>query len=939
MLKEVLTVSALIAVVLLVRAIFKNRVPKRMLYALWLVVLLKLCLPGTLVSLPVLPAEDAAVPAQSAERPVQTAPVIQRPAQTVTKPQTPAQQPVSPVQETAKPAAKPLTTAQILQIAWFSGSALLGLWLFGAWAVFTIRLHRDRRFLGKRGGTCIYVSGAVKSPCLAGLIPAVYLTEDVLQADEAELILRHELTHLRHLDFLWSLCRTAAVTVYWWNPFIWLAAICSKRDAELACDEAVAAKLPESKRLAYARAILAQAPRKTAALSLAGPPVKERILFLTKKQRTSVLCVILALLLVVSATGCSFAELTQQKAGEITMPDHAADSSANATPQEADSALPVMDTVELIGFVADSQTPWIELYESTDSKEPLAKIPYDLIAALPGCDRKSEAFTFGFLDSTTFYYGEIGAFCWCVAALPPAAGTGAANVCTSPDSGETWEISDPNALYTGTVIGAGFASETVGFISYRYFFDNGPEIARTLDGGKTWTRLELDIPAEYAQYNMQPQNPTFSGNDGSYPIILLGKDGNDRTTTLQTHDGGMTWTWDSIQASDSNTLDLPEEAAAWVNTYLSAQYTVLDTQTFDFDGNNNILLLVGSENPSVTGYQVFALEQNDGAYVLYAWNESYGWDSSLEDMVCAMRTDTFAAVYGFTKGSDPAFDMLELTLDDGSEETVSIEPNTPFLHVIPGRLKEVQNITLSGSETNTKQNIGRGWNARPDSVEDTYPMNDSIWSRVHARLDCGHWVPEYEDGVWEFELEDSKRSDLPGDIFQWPRYYSAFVDYFSGMNADLHYLDADAVWTKDLSEDGQTIIVTMTRGDEALTLSYSLQTQKISSGDRLPAIMTLTIFDLSTAPSGEKTCTLSAEDAAVVETLFSIDSMTPTANDSESVCAYQFDIENRSYLLDDSLDYVDVVVRESEGDYTYYCKHLSDAEIESLREIIEVYAK
>ena len=939
MLKEILSVSALIVVVLLVRAIFKNRVPKRMIYCLWLVVLLKLCLPGTLVSLPVLPAEDAAVPAQSAERPAQTTPVIQHPAQTVTKPQTPAQQPVSPVQETAKPAAKPLATAQILQIVWFSGSALLGLWLFGTWLTFTIRLRKSRKFLGRRGRTNIYVSKRIKSPCLAGLIQAVYLTEDVLRNDTTELIVRHELTHLRHLDFLWSLCRTAAVTVYWWNPFIWLAAICSKRDAELACDEAVAAKLPESKRLAYARAILAQAPRKTAALSLAGPPVKERILFLTKKQRTSVLCVILALLLVVSATGCSFAELTQQKAGEITMPDHAADSSANATPQEADSALPVMDTVELIGFVADSQTPWIELYESTDSKEPLAKIPYDLIAALPGCDRKSEAFTFGFLDSTTFYYGEIGAFCWCVAALPPAAGTGAANVCTSPDSGETWEISDPNALYTGTVIGAGFASETVGFISYRYFFDNGPEIARTLDGGKTWTRLELDIPAEYAQYNMQPQNPTFSGNDGSYPIILLGKDGNDRTTTLQTHDGGMTWTWDSIQASDSNTLDLPEEAAAWVNTYLSAQYTVLDTQTFDFDGNNYILLLVGSENPSVTGYQVFALEQNDGAYVLYAWNESYGWDSSLEDMVCAMRTDTFAAVYGFTKGSDPAFDMLELTLDDGSEETVSIEPNTPFLHVIPGRLKEVQNITLSGSETNTKQNIGRGWNARPDSVEDTYPMNDSIWSRVHARLDCGHWVPEYEDGVWEFELEDSKRSDLPGDIFQWPRYYSAFVDYFSGMNADLHYLDADAVWTKDLSEDGQTMIVTMTRGDEALTLSYSLQTQEISSGDRLPAIMTLTIFDLSTAPSGEKTCTLSAEDAAVVETLFSIDSMTPTANDSESVCAYQFDIENRSYLLDDSLDYVDVVVRESEGDYTYYCKHLSDAEIESLREIIEVYAK
>ena len=945
MLKEVLTVSALIAVVLLVRAIFKNRVPKRMLYALWLVVLLKLCLPGTLVSLPVLPAEDAAVPAQSAERPVQTAPVIQQPAQTVMQPQTPAQQQqVSPAHETSKPAANPLATAQILQIVWFSGSALLGLWLFSAWAVFTIRLHCDRRFVGKRGGTCIYVSDAVKSPCLAGLIPAVYLTEDVLRNDTTELIVRHELTHLHHLDFLWSLCRTIAVIVYWWNPLIWLAAICSKRDAELACDEAVAAGLQPEQRIAYARAILAQAPRKKAALSLAGPPVKERILFLTKKQRTSVLCVILALLLVASATGCSFAELTRQKAGEITMPDHAADSSANATPQEADSALPVMDTVELIGFVADSQTPWIELYESTDSKEPLAKIPYDLIAALPGCDRKSEAFPFGYLDSITFYYGEIGTFCWCVAALPPAAGTGAANVCTSQDIGETWEISDPNALYTGTVIGAGFASETVGFISYRYFFDNGPEIARTLDGGKTWARLELDIPAEYAQYNMQPQNPTFSGNDGSYPVILLDKDGNDSATTLQTHDGGMTWTWDSIQASDSNTLDLPEEAAAWVNTYLSAQYTVLDCQTTNLDGTDYLLLLTGSKNADendYSGYQVFALEKIDTGYSLYAWNEAQPWDSSFGLLACAMRTDAFAAVYGFIGNDGTQYDALTTIFEDGTEETTAIMPGAPFLHVFTGRLIKVQDVVFSSSASSVKWSevSAAGLHA---PVEDGYPPNDGIDARVRKKLDFANWLPEYEDGVREFELEDSKRSDLPGDFFQWPRYYSVFGDYFIGMNADLHYLDADAVWTQDLSEDGQTLIVTMTPGNgdhAALTLSYSLQTQEISSGDRLPAIMTLTIFDLNTSPSGEKTYTLSAEDAAILDELFSIDSMTPTASDSESVCAYQFDIENRSYLLDDSLDYVDVVVRESEGDYTYYCKHLSDAEIESLREIIEAYAE
>lgn len=58
---------------------------------------------------------------------------------------------------------------------------------------------------------------------------------------------------------------------------------------------------------------LAQAPRKKAALSLAGPPVKERILFLTQKQRTSAICIVLALALTISATGCSFAELTRRK--------------------------------------------------------------------------------------------------------------------------------------------------------------------------------------------------------------------------------------------------------------------------------------------------------------------------------------------------------------------------------------------------------------------------------------------------------------------------------------------------------------------------------------------------------------------------------------------------------------------------------------------------
>lgn len=162
MIRETLTLSALIAAVLLVRAVFKNRVPKRMIYALWLVVLLKLCMPGTLFSLPVLPAEQTAAPVQRAEFPAQTAPVTQPPAQAV-QPQTPAQ-PVT--QEPANPAAKPLTATQIFRIIWFSGSALLGLWMLGSWLVFTIRLRKSRKFLGRHGKPVFTSQAASRRPAL-----------------------------------------------------------------------------------------------------------------------------------------------------------------------------------------------------------------------------------------------------------------------------------------------------------------------------------------------------------------------------------------------------------------------------------------------------------------------------------------------------------------------------------------------------------------------------------------------------------------------------------------------------------------------------------------------------------------------------------------------------------------------------------------------------
>lgn len=627
MLREVLTVSALILAVLLVRAIFKNRVPKRMVYTLWLVVLVKLCLPGTLVSLPVLPAEEAAAPVQRVELPAQPLPA-QQPARAVTQPQTPVQQPVSPVQEAAEAPAKPLTAMQIFQIVWAGGSALLGLWLFGTWLVFTVRLHKSRRFLGRHGRTRIYISSTVKSPCLAGLVPAVYLTEDVLQTAETELILRHELTHLRHLDHLWSFCRTAAVIAYWWNPFIWLAAILSKRDAELACDEAVAAGLSDAQRLVYARAILAQAPRKAAALSLAGPPVKERILFLTKKQRTSVLCVILALLLIISAAGCSLTELTRQKSGEITLPE---------------------------------ETPVME--EPTDTPEP-ADTPIE----------------------------------------------------------QEEPIQEPQTQMLPTPASSMFGltgREAVLFdaaVAQRYPRDDNDIVLPSLreygsfeENGKTVVICDLHYDFYY-DYT----GPDWEWNGGAMNTYLRAE--------LETQDGAEVCTGFEI-----------------------------------FPGGSPSDWISGECGP-------LAMQNADGAWVL---PEAAG--------------DWFPA------------DMNLLQ---------------QYLEVIAS--------TAPSSDASAA-----------DSLSD-----DMIWEYVHEKLDYAHWAQdmtaEYEDIVRKFQIEDSKMSDLPGDVSQWPRYYSAFVDYFSAANADLRYLDADTIWTKDLSEDRQSLIVTLTRADVILMLSYSLQTSQIT---------------------------------------------------------------------------------------------------------------
>lgn len=815
MLREVLTVSALILAVLLVRAIFKNRVPKRMVYTLWLVVLVKLCLPGTLVSLPVLPAEEAAAPVQRVELPAQPLPA-QQPAQAATQPQMPVQQPVSPVQEAAEAPAKPLTAMQIFQIVWAGGSALLGLWLLSTWLVFTIRLHKSRRFLGRQGRTRIYVSSAVKSPCLAGLIPAVYLTEDVLQTDSTELILRHELTHLRHLDFLWSFCRTAAVIAYWWNPFIWLAAICSKRDAELACDEAVAAGLSDVQRLVYARAILAQAPRKAAALSLAGPPVRERILFLTKKQRTSVLCVILALLLIVSAAGCSITELTRQKSGEITLPKEAEPAQQEA--QKTATPLTQEQIDEVNAVFAD--------YEfSTD--ETLGHFAVNGFFTSTYDDVRDLN-----LNNFLAYFGECGEEDISEEEFAQLNAKWEFRV----DSVEDFSL--PIHRYPASAVegvlkrfaGIGLADLTdmqTPFSGYTYLEDTDAFYTTTSDYSPGYFRCTSG--------EIEPDGDTAllygstAGSLSGKAVLKLVKDGENwyiHSFTLASPEQSTVQEEQVPTTEPQSTLPIPASSMFGLTGREAVLFDAAVAQRYPRSDNDIVL-------PSLREYGSF--EENGKTVVICDLHYDFYYDYTGPDWEWNGGGATTVARFELDAPGNVCTGFAEYPSGSLSD----------WIRDFCGPLA-VQNADgawglpeASGDWFPADMNLLQQYleviaSLAPSSGESAEAVlqDDTIWSRVHEKLDYAHWAQdmtaEYEDIVRKFQIEDSKMSDLPGDVSQWPRYYSAFVEYFSGANADLRYLDADTIWTKDLSEDRQSLIVTLTRADVILMLSYSLQTSQIT---------------------------------------------------------------------------------------------------------------
>ena len=322
LLNWVLTASALTAAVLLLRAAFGRRIGARLRYALWAVVLARLLVPGQFFTAPVeaprvLPELSVV---QALPRGPQTPAEKIDPAQGDAAGQAVQALPAPAGEEAAAPAARrPLDPWALLGGIWLAGAAAMAAAFLLSNLSFARRLRRLRVPLAAECPLPVYTLAGLPSPCLFGVLrPAVYVTPETA-ADPGMLrhVLAHEATHFRQGDHIWSLLRCAALAIHWWNPLVWLAAILSRRDAELACDEGTLKRLGDGERRAYGSTLLALVTAKPrpgdllrCATTMTGDKrsLRERVRRIARAPKRWLWAAVLSAALALLVCACSFAK-------------------------------------------------------------------------------------------------------------------------------------------------------------------------------------------------------------------------------------------------------------------------------------------------------------------------------------------------------------------------------------------------------------------------------------------------------------------------------------------------------------------------------------------------------------------------------------------------------------------------------------------------------
>ena len=299
-----LTVSAVLLPLLLAKGWLRRRVRAKALYVIWLLLALRLVIPADL-SMPE-PLVTVEAPSYQLVLPVRT------PSANLS-----AEVPMAEADQTV-PETSPFALS-------FPVNALLSaLWLFGVLAAALVQgggylLVRRRLLRGARpveeeleakvrrtaGRLCltrvfsVCQSGGIRTPMVLGLLRPVLLLPEGQPVDEV--VLCHELTHLKRHDLLYKALLTAACWLHWFNPLVWRMGRAASENLELCCDGDVTAGQDAAFRRRYGELLLSTAeeqpgPTLSSRFGGSGRTVKERLanLFLTKKRGRALACLAVA---------------------------------------------------------------------------------------------------------------------------------------------------------------------------------------------------------------------------------------------------------------------------------------------------------------------------------------------------------------------------------------------------------------------------------------------------------------------------------------------------------------------------------------------------------------------------------------------------------------------------------------------------------------------
>ncbi len=273
----IISSSFLILVILGLRMLFRKKISRRMQYALWGIVLIRLLLPfqfgESLFSIQNLSLQNGIRHRITVENSIQNSKQSQQNrTHLISEPSNVsyiknADHPLTSLSDNSA-GSSPVQNLQsiskesffkFLGKIWLLGFLLALVWILTANLYFYMRLRKNRKiYVFDACPLTVYVTDQVISPCLFGLrSPAIYLTEKATEDEcHIEYVIAHELCHYGHLDHFWLFLKGICLAVWWWNPLVWAAAIYSRRDCELACDEACINQLGEENRISYGETII-----------------------------------------------------------------------------------------------------------------------------------------------------------------------------------------------------------------------------------------------------------------------------------------------------------------------------------------------------------------------------------------------------------------------------------------------------------------------------------------------------------------------------------------------------------------------------------------------------------------------------------------------------------------------------------------------------------